>query len=105
MSVAVGFGPNAPRSGLGDIITGTVESIEGKLKHDPKLAQHGADVKSGAAEQRAHEAAEKETAADNPFANPGDKKGKKQAVNEKEADKADTKAGEAKAKEDKAVTN
>lgn len=87
------------------MITGTIESIEGKLKHDPKLAQHGADVKSGVAEQRAHEQAEKETASDNPFANPDDKKGKKQAVNEKEADKADTKEGEAKAKEDKVLTN
>lgn len=102
---AVGYGPNAPRSGLGDMITGTVESIEGKLKHDPKLVQHGQDVKSGVAEQRAHEQAEKETQDDNPFANPDDKKGKKQAVNQKEAEKADTKAGETKAKEDKVLTN
>lgn len=71
---AVGYGPNAPRSGLGDMITGTIEGIEGKLKHDPELIQHGKDVKSGAVEQRAHEKAEKETADDNPFANPDDKK-------------------------------
>ncbi|KAA1472627.1 hypothetical protein DENSPDRAFT_838955 [Dentipellis sp. KUC8613] len=68
----VGYGPHYGESGagVGDKITGLKEQALGKVKKNPELVEHGRELRSGQLKRK--EQAEQD-AANNPFAEPGEK--------------------------------